>query len=136
MEGVMARTGEVLVLDDESIVCERLRVHLEKKGFEVETFTDSQAALERLDEKSFDVVVTDVKMKGPSGLDVMRFVRQQGKGTEVIVITGYSALEPARQAECGGAYDFVTKPFQLDAMGSLVSKAAKRARSRRHKLER
>ena len=66
---------------------------------------------------------------------MLRFVRRQGKGTEVIVITGYSTLEPSREAEYGGAFDFVTKPFQLDAMESLVKKAAKRARSQRRRRD-
>jgi DNA-binding NtrC family response regulator len=130
----MGQSGDVLVLDDESIVCERLKRHLEKSGFDVETFTDSQTALERLAEKTFDVVVSDIKMKGPTGLEVLRFVNRQGKGTQVILITGYSVLETAREAEYCGVFDFVTKPFQLEKIEALVSKAAKRARRQRGKL--
>jgi DNA-binding NtrC family response regulator len=123
----MKNRTEVLVLDDEAIVCERLKEHLEGKGFEVETFTESQRAIDRLMEKTFDVVVTDLKMEGPSGLDVLRFVRDQMQGTQVIMITGYASMEAARAADYTGVYEFILKPFQLDEMGKLVKKAAKKA---------
>jgi len=123
----MSKCAEVLVLDDEEIVCERLKAHLEDNGFLVETFTESQQAIDRLTEKSFDVVVTDLKMEGPTGLDVLHFVRNQAQGTQVIMITGYASMESAREAEYTGVYDFILKPFQLDEMGKLVKKAAKKA---------
>ena len=123
----MKNRTEVLVLDDEEIVCERLNAHLENNGFQVETFTESQRAMDRLMEKTFDVVVTDLKMEGPSGLDVLRFVRDQMQGTQVIMITGYASMEAARAADYTGVYEFILKPFQLDEMGKLVKKAAKKA---------
>lgn len=123
----MENRGEVLVLDDEAIVCERLKLHLESNGFQVETFTESQRAIDRLGEKDFGVVVTDLKMEGPSGLDVLQFVRKQMQGTQVIMITGYASMEVAREADYSGVYDFILKPFQLDEMGKLVKKAAKKA---------
>jgi DNA-binding NtrC family response regulator len=123
----MKNRTEVLVLDDEAIVCERLKEHLESKGFEVETFTESQRAVDRLMEKTFDVVVTDLKMEGPSGLDVLRLVQDQGRGTQVIMITGYASVEAARAADYTGVYEFILKPFQLEEMAKLVKKAAKKA---------
>jgi DNA-binding NtrC family response regulator len=123
----MKNQTEVLVLDDEAIVCERLKEHLENKGFQVETFTDSQQAIDRLMKKTFDVVVTDLKMEGPSGLDVLRLVRDQGRGTQVIMITGYASVEAARAADYTGVYEFILKPFELQAIAKLVKKAAKKA---------
>jgi DNA-binding NtrC family response regulator len=119
---------QVLVLDDEEMVCERLKSHLEKKGFEVETFTESPAAIERMTDKGFDVVITDVKMEGPSGLDVLHFVRRESPGTQVIVITGYGSVETIREAEYGGAFEFINKPFTSKDMEALTLKAAKKAR--------
>jgi DNA-binding NtrC family response regulator len=119
---------QVLVLDDEEVVCERLKAHLDKKGFEVETFTESQVAIDRMAQKAFDVVITDVKMEGPSGLDVLHFVRRESPGTQVIVITGYGSIEAIREAEYGGAYEFINKPFTMKAMEALTLKAAKKAR--------
>jgi DNA-binding NtrC family response regulator len=131
----MKNRAEVLVLDDEAIVCERLKAHLESNGFQVETFTESRQAMQRLTEKTFDVVVTDLKMEGPSGLDVLRFVRDQMQGTQVIMITGYASMEAARTADYTGVYDFVLKPFQLDEMGKLVKKAAMKATRLRGRTE-
>jgi DNA-binding NtrC family response regulator len=127
----MKNRTEVLVLDDEAIVCERLKEHLESKGFQVETFTESQQAIDRLMKKTFDVVVTDLKMEGPSGLDVLRLVRDQGHGTQVIMITGYASAEAARAADYTGVYEFILKPFQLEEMAKLVKKAAKKAMKRK-----
>jgi DNA-binding NtrC family response regulator len=118
----------VLVLDDEPIVGERLKEHFEKQGMSVEVFTESQAAIECLGRKRFDVVVTDLKMKGPDGLEVMHFVRRQGLGTQVIIITGYSSIEAALEAEYSGVFEFVDKPFQMETITKLVQKAAAKAR--------
>jgi DNA-binding NtrC family response regulator len=124
----MQTDTEIMVLDDESTVCDRLRDFLERQGMKVETFVDSNAAVERLAHKRFHVVVTDLKMKGPTGLDVLIAIRRQELPTQVIVITGYRTLEAARAAEFVGAFAFLDKPFHLEALGELVKKAAKRAR--------
>lgn len=124
-------TAEVLVLDDEEIVCDRVKEHLEKKGFRVETFTQSTKALSRLGEKRFDVVVTDLKMSGPTGLDVLRHVQEHSPATEVIIITAYASIEVANEAEIVGAFGFVCKPFQLEEVHKLVKAAAKKAMKQR-----
>jgi DNA-binding NtrC family response regulator len=118
----------VMVVDDEEIVCDRLGGHLEKSGFHVTTFTDSREALSALAEGRFHVVVTDLKMAGASGLDVLQNVRLRRQPTQVIIITGYGSIEAAREAEAVGAFDFVCKPFELQELTKKVKKAAKRAR--------
>jgi DNA-binding NtrC family response regulator len=115
----------VMVLDDEPIVGERLKPVLEKRGFQVETFTESQKALERLREKKFHVLVTDLKMSGPSGMDILRYLKDHQCETQAIVITGYATIERAREAQYLNA-EFVTKPFKLEQMVKLVAKAAKK----------
>lgn len=103
----MSDVIQVLVLDDEPTVGERLKEHLEKQGMQVETFVDSPSALARLAQRQFDVVVTDLKMNGPTGLDVLVDVRSRGQATQVIVITGYANFEDARGAEAVGAFAFI-----------------------------
>jgi DNA-binding NtrC family response regulator len=114
----------VMVLDDEPIVGERLKPVLEKRGFQVEIFTESQKALERLGEKRFHVLVTDLKMKAPDGMDVLRFLKDHHPETQAIVITGYATIERAREAQYLNA-KFVPKPFKLDHIAKLVAEAAK-----------
>lgn len=126
----MAEATRVLVLDDEATVGERLKDFLEKKGMVVEAFVDSKAAIARLDAERFDVVVTDLKMQGPTGLDVLLHVREKELPTEVIIITAYANFEDARGAEVVGAFDFITKPFRLTDILELVKKAAKKAGQR------
>lgn len=121
---------DVMVLDDESTVCERLKDFFEKDGMKVETFTESSKAVERLAQQRFHVVVTDLKMKGPTGIDVLVAVKNQNLPTEVIVITGYRTMDVTRAAECVGAYAFLDKPFHLEQLRDLVKKAAKKAGSR------
>ena len=126
----MSSNIEVMVLDDEPTVCERLKDFLEKKGMNVEAFIDSGTAVARLSQKRFQVVVTDLKMKGPTGLDVLVAIKKQSLPTQVIIITGYRTIEATRAAEFVGAYGFLDKPFQMDELYGLVEKAAKKARKR------
>jgi DNA-binding NtrC family response regulator len=119
---------QVMIVDDEEIVCERLKGHLEKNGFTVDTFTESGKALEALEKKRYHVVVTDLKMAGPSGLDVLHNIRDRGYPTQAIMISGYASFEAAREAEVVGAFDFLCKPFELKDLTKLVKKAAKRAK--------
>jgi DNA-binding NtrC family response regulator len=123
----MAANKDVMVLDDEPIVGDRLRPALEKEGFRVEVFTDSSAAIDRLKDKVFAVLVTDVKMRGPSGMDVLRFIRERAPGTRVIVITGYATIETSHEADALGAVHFIAKPFKLKELVKLVAKSSQRA---------
>ncbi|HMK64659.1 MAG TPA: response regulator [Thermodesulfobacteriota bacterium] len=120
----MKKECSVMVLDDEPIVGDRLKPVLEKAGYKVEVFTESPKALSRLEEKSFHVLVTDLKMSGPSGLDVLRFLKDHNRETKAIVITGYATIERAREAESLDA-EFVTKPFKMEQIVKLVDKAAR-----------
>jgi len=127
-ETTMQKDIEVMVLDDEPTVCDRLKDFLEKSGMKVEAFTDSSTAVARLAQKRFHVVVTDLKMKAPTGIDVLVTVMSQKLPTQVIVITGYRTMDATRAAECVGAFAFLDKPFHLEDLRDLVKKAANKAR--------
>jgi DNA-binding NtrC family response regulator len=126
----MDKPLEVLVIDDEDIVCDRLKEFLTGKGLHVEAFTESEKAIARMGEKTFDVVVTDMKMSGPSGLDILRLIRETQPATVGILITAYGQFEKVREAEALGAFEVVHKPFQLSEIHKLILKAAKRAKKR------
>jgi DNA-binding NtrC family response regulator len=114
----------ILVLDDEPIVGKRLKPALAKSGYEVEVYEDGAAALARLREQDFDVVVTDVRMEGVDGLEVLRQVRARSPRTVVILITGYATVDLARAALTMGAFDFIAKPFKLDDLRAALARAA------------
>jgi DNA-binding NtrC family response regulator len=120
----MAEARSVLVLDDERIVGDRLKPALEREGFAVEVFTESSAALERLKERGFSVLVTDLRMRGPSGVDVLRFARSACPATKVIVITAYASEDVSREVQALGAYHFVAKPFKTKEFLKLVAEAS------------
>ena len=118
----MGKPARILILDDEPIVGDRLKPALEKCGYEVETQTDSQAAIHQLARQRYDVLVTDLKMTGPSGLDVLHFVKEQTPSTRVIVITGYATAEQAKESMKGGAVDFIAKPFRISHLRELIAR--------------
>lgn len=118
----------ILVLDDEPIVCNRLKPYLEKNGYEVEVFTESSKAMERVMEKDFDIVITDLKMEGIDGMTFLTRVKEKSPSTQVIVITGFATMETARQSFQKGVFDFVAKPFKLSEIYEIVRRAEKKLR--------
>ncbi len=114
---------DILVLDDEPIVGERLKPALEKEGHQVEIFVDPNKALERISEKAFDIVVTDIRMDEMDGIQVLEKVSAKSGRTKVIMITGYATLEVARESLTKGAFDFIAKPFKLREMRTAIGKA-------------
>jgi DNA-binding NtrC family response regulator len=125
----MARRLSILVLDDEPIVGRRLQPALEKDGHEVEIFEDGRSALARLRERTFDIVVTDVRMDDIDGIEVLETVQEMSRRTRVILITGYATVELAREAIAKGAFDFIAKPFKPNELRKVIDKAAASLRS-------
>ncbi len=113
----------ILILDDEPIVTKRLKPSLEKKGYEVETFTESLNALKRVRERGFDIVITDLKMEGVSGMEFLTEVKKLHPKTEVIVITGFATMETAKESFKKGVLDFLSKPFKLGEIMEVIQKA-------------
>ncbi len=121
----MPKGLEVLLLDDEPIVGKRLKPALAKIGCNVEVFEDPKKALQRIDQKEFDIVVTDIRMDEIDGLQVLQHVHEASKRTKVIMITGYAMMAVAREAMEKGAFDFIAKPFKPDDLRKVIAKAAK-----------
>lgn len=113
----------ILILDDEPIVSKRLKPSLEKKGYEVETFTRSADALNRITERRFDIVVTDLKMEGVDGMQFLTEVKEKYPKTEVIVITGFATMATAKESFTKGVFDFLAKPFKLGEIAEVIAKA-------------
>jgi DNA-binding NtrC family response regulator len=127
----MKKKLSICVLDDEPIVGDRLKPELEDAGYEVEVFTDSASAIKRLDDRCFDIFITDLKMEGVDGMGFLEKVKEECKDSEVIMITGYATLESVRESFVKGAYDVIAKPFRIDEIRTAVNKAKKRVNKRK-----
>jgi DNA-binding NtrC family response regulator len=118
----------ILILDDEPIVCKRLKPTFQKMGYEVETFTESASALARLRQTTFSIVITDLKMEGADGMKVLMGAKESSPDTHVIVITGFATLETAKESYRKGAFDFVAKPFKLGDIVDCVKRIEEKQR--------
>ena len=103
--------ARILVVDDEPLKRITLQIELSEAGFEVYEAADAQAARRVFESKPIDIVVSDVRMPGTSGLDFLAYVKQNRPETEVILMTAYATVDDAVCAIKRGAYDYITKPF-------------------------
>jgi DNA-binding NtrC family response regulator len=113
----------ILVVDDEMIVCESCKRILEEEGYEVETALSGKEAFEKMKANPFDIVITDLKMPGVDGMEVLRTFRKEYPDSIIIMITGFSAVETAVEAMKSGAFDYIPKPFTPDEVAIVVKKA-------------
>jgi DNA-binding NtrC family response regulator len=120
----MGKPIEILILDDEPMVGLRLKPALGKEGYRVEVYTAPKEAVARLEEKNFDIVVTDIRMEELDGLQVLENVLKRSPRTKVIMITGYATLEMAHESIKKGAFDFIAKPFRIGKIREAILKAA------------
>jgi len=118
--------AHILVVDDESVIREGVRRILERSGYQVTLAIHGQQALEHLQKEAFDLVISDLKMPGMSGLDVLRLISRLQADIPVLIITGYATAEMASDAVACGAFDFLSKPFTPDQILSLVHRAINR----------
>ncbi|MBI5477572.1 MAG: response regulator [Deltaproteobacteria bacterium] len=118
--------GAVLVADDEPGITDLLEWELESKGYEVVTAASGLLAVEQLHRAEFDVVITDVRMPGLTGLDVLKVAKERAPETEVIVMTAVADVESAIECVRGGAFDLVQKPFEATSLLAIVARALER----------
>jgi DNA-binding NtrC family response regulator len=115
---------DVLLVDDEAIVGNRLKPALTKIGCQVEVFEDPKEALKRIDEKEFDIIVTDIMMADVNGIQLLEYAQKKASRTKVIIITGYATEALAREAMAKGAFDMISKPFRPNDLREVIAKAA------------
>ena len=107
----MEKKMQILILDDEPIVGKRLGPALSKMGAEVEVFENSGKALERIQEKTFDIVVTDIRMDDIDGIEILEKVKARSTDTKVIMITGYATVEVAGKPWAKGPLILLPSPL-------------------------
>ncbi|MDR2747871.1 MAG: response regulator, partial [Treponema sp.] len=113
----------LLVVDDEKNIREGLAASLEMDGYEVVTAVDGDEGLRRFGKGDIDLVITDLRMPGLSGEELLRRICAENPGIPVIVLTGHGTVENAVEAMRQGAWDFLTKPVNLDHLSQLVKRA-------------
>ena len=130
MENIIVQTDKlrVLIVDDETSVRTLLSEVLQGQGYEVVVASSGEEAVELARKSPFEIVITDMRMPGISGVEVIQHVKNINSECCVIVITAYASVESAVEAIRRGAYDYITKPFNIATMRIIVDRAAERQR--------
>ncbi|MEW6364767.1 MAG: sigma-54 dependent transcriptional regulator [Acidobacteriota bacterium] len=118
----------VLLVEDKDSLRETLRVTLEKEGYQVDAVSDGRVAAELLHERRFQLLLTDLRLPGESGLDLLKAARDNDPAIEVIVMTAYGSISEAVSAMRLGAFDFLAKPVEIDHLLLLMKRALERNR--------
>ena len=121
-----AQAVSVLVVDDQAPIRESMVITFRREGYAVEAAESGEQALEYLFKKPFDLVVTDMRLTGMSGIDVLIRSKELFPDTEVVVMTAYGTIEGAVEAIKSGAYDYLTKPFQPEELTLVAERALER----------
>ncbi len=116
-------TNRILFIDDEPELLQALQFYFKNKGFEVRTASSGEEGLRKLKEEHADLIVTDMSMGGMDGLEVLRHARDMVRGLPVVIMTGVGTIENAVAAIQEGAFHYVTKPFQMEALLAVVTRA-------------
>jgi len=121
--------ASILIVEDEDSLRNTLTIQLRNNGYDVTEVKDGEEAFSVLEEKKFDLVLTDLKMKKVSGEEILKRVKQSSPATEVIIITAYGTIQSAVEAMKAGAFDYITKPFKIEEILNILKKALEKKNS-------
>lgn len=116
----------ILVVDDEKEICDLFQDILTQEGYKVLTATNGMEAISLGKQNRFDLAVLDIKMPGMDGIEAFQKLKKVKKDMEVIILTGYGTLKTAKEAMRLGAYDYLTKPFDLGLVKNIIREALER----------
>lgn len=119
---------KILIVEDERSLRDVLSIMLKRAGYDVAVASDGAEAIARIEKELFDLVITDLKMPKAGGLDVLRAVKEASPDSVVLLITAFASAESAVEAMKLGAYDYLTKPFQVDEVQLIVRNALEKRR--------
>lgn len=134
-------TGNILVIDDEQGMCDFMEIMLKSQGYDVTTSTSPKAIMEQLDasekegETPYDLIITDLMMQEMSGLELLTQVKKSSPQLEFIVMTAFGSVDTAIEAMKKGAYDYITKPFEVDEVKLTVKKCLSQSQLYRENIE-
>ncbi len=113
---------KIFIAEDEEITLKHLMYALKNEGYIVSGAKDGLEAWRKIEKEHFDIVITDIKMPGLDGMSLLEKIKEKGMETDVIVVTGFGSIDSAVEAMKKGAYDYITKPFNLDELLLRVKK--------------
>ncbi|MGD9578640.1 MAG: response regulator, partial [Syntrophorhabdus sp.] len=116
------KPAQILIVEDDRKMRLALREIMTNEGYVVDTVETGEAALGRADGNGYDLVITDLKLPGIDGMDVLRAIRKSRPETSVVIITAYATVDTAVEAMREGAEDYISKPFNLDEIRLIVRK--------------
>ncbi|RJQ50453.1 MAG: sigma-54-dependent Fis family transcriptional regulator [Nitrospiraceae bacterium] len=131
----MQSSVKILIVDDEKIALKSLMKLMQKEGYTVSGTQNGQNALKQLEERFFDIVLTDLKMDRVDGMQILKRCKELNQDTEVILMTGYATVQTAIQAIKEGAYDYISKPFKIDEVRRVIREAIGKARLKRENAQ-
>ncbi|MBN1680288.1 MAG: response regulator, partial [Anaerolineae bacterium] len=123
----------ILVVDDEGAIRYSISKTLQRVGYQVHTAASGEEALEMMQHQDYDVVLTDIRMPGVSGVELLGKIKEQAPDAVVILLTGYANLETAIESLRLGAHDYLTKPSSSQNIRESVARGIERAHNLRHR---
>jgi DNA-binding NtrC family response regulator len=131
----MAKETHILVVDDEPKICEFLGILLGREGYRTDSAYNAADALAQIEQNSYDLVLTDLKMPGMDGFELITRLKKIRPDLPVIMITGYATVETAVQALRYGVDDYVTKPFNIDELRKVIARSLQSATAQQQSHE-
>jgi signal transduction histidine kinase/CheY-like chemotaxis protein len=127
--------GKILVIDNEPRMVDSLKTLLAMEGYDVVGEQDPRQAVDHLERQEFDLIITDIKMPGMDGIELMRKVRDKDPHLGVVLITGYASLDTAKNAVEEGAFGYLTKPLEIDELKLVVARGIEKRNSERERIQ-
>src|SRR3954470_1617523 len=122
------KSARVLVVDDEESLRRVMQVYLQRQGYNTQVAPNGEEALRLLEVSDCQLVLTDLRMPGMSGLELLRVIRMQYPEIAVIILTAFGSIENAVEAMQAGAYHYVTKPVQFPELSLVIDRALEHTR--------
>jgi len=124
----------ILIIDDELQILSFLRNLFQLEGWEVHEASSGEEGIEKIERERYDVILTDLRMPGADGIEVLQTVKKIQSDAEVVVMTGYGTVDSAIEAMRGGAFHYLTKPFRAEEVLHLIKKAYSQRQLKRENL--
>ena len=119
---------KILIVDDEKSIRDFLEIMLKKEGYKVASASSGEEALKLVNQINYDLVISDIRMKGMSGVELLKSIKEINPETVVLMVTAYASVDTAIDAMKAGAYDYIAKPFKIEEVKHIIRNALDRKR--------